>query len=493
MTWDVVVVGAGPVGLTVAAEMARFGLRVRIFDKNDRRTDKSKALVVWPRTLELIDRMAPDIAGKFIAAGLKVREASIRAADQEIGRLDLAHIDSPFNFVLMIAQSESERLLEDHLSTLGVRVERQSEWLDFVENPSGTVNQVRHPKGAVEEVHGSWLVGCDGAHSSIRHRLGMEFPGNTSPSHFILADVHLKGLEGPPRIHICWHAEGVLALFPLSATRYRVIADVGESPAASAGPNLSFEEIQGIVDRRGPSGIRLSDPVWISAFSINERMISNYRAGRVFLAGDAAHVHSPAGGQGMNTGMQDAFNLAWKLALVAPGLCPPEPLLSSYSAERSMVARTILAATGKATAVAVWQGGVAQSVRNHIAAWLLGLTPVRRSMSNVLSELSVGYPQSPLNGAAINSELPPGKRAPLPADGPPVGSGPTPRFALFAPAGLPADRLEKYGDILEPGVRSPFSSGGMWLVRPDGYVALATRAGDWHGIQAYLDRFSLHS
>lgn len=164
------------------------------------------------------------------------------------------------------------------------------------------------------------------------------------------------GVPGAPAVNIFWHAQGVLALFPLGGTRYRVIADVGQS-SGSIGeghrPNPTVEEVQEILDVRGPGGIQASDPVWLSSFSINERKVSDYRSGRIFLAGDAAHVHSPAGGQGMNTGMQDACNLAWKLALVSRGICEPEPLLSSYSAERSAIAKLVLEATGKTTASAM--------------------------------------------------------------------------------------------------------------------------------------------
>ena len=195
-----------------------------------------------------------------------------------------------------------------------------------------------------------------------------------------------------------------------------------------------MEEVQRILDVRGPSGIQASDPVWLSSFSINERKVSDYRLGRVFLAGDAAHVHSPAGGQGMNTGMQDACNLAWKLALVSRGICAPEPLLSSYSTERSAIAKLVLEATGKATAVAVMKGGIKQSIRNHVASLVFGFAPVKHTMANLLSEVDVAYSESPLNAHSAHAHggPEPGKRAPIRQGEPKLGSGNTPRFALFA-------------------------------------------------------------
>jgi 2-polyprenyl-6-methoxyphenol hydroxylase-like FAD-dependent oxidoreductase len=265
----------------------------------------------------------------------------------------------------MIPQSDTERLLEEHLARFGLKVERQVELKQFQSNADGVSCTLLHPGGREEIAEASWLIGCDGAHSTVRHQLGMEFRGSTLLSDWILANIHLNGVSGAPAINIFWHAQGMLAIFPLQGTRYRMIADVGES-SGSIGegnrPTPTIEEVQRILDVRGPGGIQAGDPIWLSAFSINERKVSDYRSDRVFLAGDAAHVHSPAGGQGMNTGMQDAYNLTWKLALVSRAICAPEPLLSSYSAERSAIAKLVLEATGKATAMAVIRGGICRFV-----------------------------------------------------------------------------------------------------------------------------------
>ena len=257
-----------------------------------------------------------------------------------------------------------------------------------------------------------------------------------------------------------------------------MIADVGES-SGSIGedhrPTPRWRTVQKVLDVRGPGGIKASDPVWLSSFSINERKVSDYRAGRVFLAGDAAHVHSPAGGQGMNTGMQDAYNLAWKLALVSHGVCAPEPLLASYSAERSAIAKLVLQATGKATAMAVMKGGIKQAIRNHVASLLFGFTPVKHTMANLLSEVAIAYSDSPLNARSAHVHGGPevGKRAPIREGEPAVGSGNSPRFALFA-EDSPRSRtvLSKYSEFVEPDPRKPYADGRIWLVRPDGYVAL---------------------
>jgi 2-polyprenyl-6-methoxyphenol hydroxylase-like FAD-dependent oxidoreductase len=336
---DILVAGAGPVGLTMAAELARYGLSVRIADKSPARTDKSKALVVWSRTLELLD--CAGAAAAFLSAGYRVSAVNIVAGSNVVGHFTLDGVPTPHPYALMLPQSETERLLEEHLSGLGVRVERTVELTKFVEGGDRVVSTLRRADGSEETVESSWLIGCDGPHSLVRHQLGLEFHGDTLVSDWILADVNLDGGAKPDAVEIYWHADGVLAIFPIARDRFRVIADFGAANAA-ARMDPTLEEVQEVLDRRGPGGIRVSSPRWLAAFRINERKVMRYRVGRAFLAGDAAHIHSPAGGQGMNTGMQDAFNLAWKLALVCRGEGRPEPLLDSYSAERSAIGDVVL-------------------------------------------------------------------------------------------------------------------------------------------------------
>jgi hypothetical protein len=233
----------------------------------------------------------------------------------------------------------------------------------------------------------------------------------------------------------------------------------------------------------------MSDPVWLSGFRINERKVGDYRLGRVFVAGDAAHVHSPAGGQGMNTGMQDAVNLAWKLALVCRGTCAADRLLDSYSVERSAVGQQVLDAAGRLTAIGVMKNHTAQVARNLVAGFLFGLRPVRRTMADTLTEVSIGYAHSPLNGPSADrlGGPAPGERAPPVAGQVPVGAGNVPRFALFAdPGDAVAGLMRDHVALLEPAVRPPFAAGGIWLVRPDGYTACVAREGDAGTIAAYL-------
>src|SRR3984957_979281 len=432
MKVDALIIGAGPVGLTMAAEMKRYGLSIRIVDKDFGRTEKSKAIAVWARTLELLDRMGAGVTQRFIDAGLKAECTNIFAGVEQIAHVDLSTVDTPYKFLLLIQQSETERMLEEHLAALGTKVERQVELKTFEQSSDVVTCTLAHADGSEEKVEASWLIGCDGAHSTIRHQLGMSFEGSTMLTEFILADLHLDGMQGAPAGNIYWHAEGMLAVFPLGGTRYRIIADVGESASKAIGEHRvpTLEEVQQILDVRGPKGLVASNAVWMSGFAINERKVADYRAQRVFLAGDAAHVHSPAGGQGMNTGMHDAFNLAWKLSLASRGLCAAEPLLASYSPERSAVAKAVLEQTGRATGIAVMTGEAKQAIRNHVASLVFGLAPVRHAMANMLSEVSVGYPDSPLNQSYDfqHAGPAPGERAPIRNGETPVGAGSTPRF-----------------------------------------------------------------
>ena len=487
MTTPVIVIGAGPVGLTMAAELARYGVPVRIIDKAAGRTDKSKALVVWSRTLELLDRSG--CGSLFVNAGFKVNAANMIAGSKQVGHVSLNKVDTPHPYALMLPQSDTERLLEAHLNNFGVSVERQVELCKFLPGDEKVTVTFKHPDGKEETVETPWLLGCDGAHSTVRHGSNMQFEGSTLPSDWILADIHLAGVQTKQdELNMYWHADGALAMFPITPGRYRIIADVGMAIGDAHRPDPTLEEVQAILDRRGPGGIIASDPVWLASFRINERKVANYSKGRIFLAGDAAHVHSPAGGQGMNTGMQDACNLGWKLAMVYHGVAAAEPLLGSYSIERSAVGRQVLKDAGRLTTVAVLRGGVAQAIRNHVASFMLGLAPVRNTMANKLTELSIGYPQSPLTIPGGQGHPAPGERAPVDVINP-VGAGNRPRFALFAQADAnSADVIERYADVLESKVRNPFSTDGIWLVRPDGYVALSARQNGWDAVDQYLQQ-----
>ncbi|CAO4146332.1 6-methylpretetramide 4-monooxygenase [Methylorubrum aminovorans] len=478
---EVLIVGAGPVGLTLACELARYRIGVRLIDRAPQATQTSKALVVWSRTLELMDRMGCTEA--FLAAGLRARGATLRGGGQVLGGPDFTDIASPYAFGLMIPQSDTERLLAEHLRTFGIAVEREVELLAFSPAPNGVEARLSHADGRQETVETPYLIGCDGAHSAVRHGLGLPFRGSAQGDDWLLADIRLDGVEAPPgdRIAVYLHRDGPFVIFPIPNGRARVVATVGRADGRPK-PDPTLAEVQALVESRAGPSIRVSDPVWLSRFRINERKVSEYGRGRVFLVGDAAHIHSPAGGQGMNTGMQDAVNLAWKLALVLRGAAAPT-LLDSYSPERNAVGERVLRNAGRLTAMATLANPVAQAVRNAALRFLLGLPAVRRLMAATMSEIEIGYPASPLSvgpGA--------GRRwRPEDAAGSPPGAGADPRFVLYAADAERGTALAaRFPGLIQPTPRDNPEPGRLHLVRPDGYVGLAAGAADWTAAEHYL-------
>ena len=478
----VLVVGAGPVGLTMAAELMRYGVPVRVIDRSPKATETSKALVVWSRTLELLDRAG--CADDFVSAGLKGHGALFRIGHRELAHADFADIPSPYNFACMIPQSETERLLAAHLTTLGGRIEREVELTAFEATPEGVRCRLSHGSGGEEEIETPWLVGCDGAHSTVRKGLGLVFEGYAMDDEWALADVRLVGDRAPPtdRIAIHLHADGPFITFPMPGGRARVIATTGKADGGQGRPEPTLAEVQSLIDARAGGGFQAVDPVWLSRFRINERKLKEYRHGRVFLAGDAAHVHSPAGGQGMNTGMQDAINLAWKLALVIGGGAGPA-LLDSYSPERSAVGEMVLRNAARLTEMATLANPVAQALRNAALHVFLGLHAAQDKLAAAMSETEIGYPQSPLSqGRHAGQRL-----SPVDYAGAPPGSGGAPRFVLFAADAEGGRRMSaRYPTLLEAAPREPPDARWLLVVRPDGYIGFDGAAGDWSGAERYL-------
>ena len=253
MSGLVLISGAGPVGMTLALALKRRGVDVRIVDKAPARTDKSKALVLWPRTLELLDIQGG--VERFVAAGMPALGARILADGRQLVHLDLATARSPYRYALMIPQSETERLLEERLASLGLAVERETSLVSFEDDGAGVTAQLRHADGRAETVRADWLAGCDGAHSTVRHGVpAAVFEGDTLPSEWVLADVRIAGDLPQDEMTICWTHDGVMVFFPIAGTRFRVIADIGLT-ATSDGAEPTLEQIQVLLDRRGPAGL----------------------------------------------------------------------------------------------------------------------------------------------------------------------------------------------------------------------------------------------
>ena len=392
----ILIAGAGPVGLTLACELVRHGIPVRIVDRNSEPTDKSKALVVWPRTLELLEKTG--LTQRFLEAGFPLRGISMyESREKRLAHITFSDLETPYPFVLGIPQNETERLLNEHLASQGVKVERQLEVVGLKQHGDHVEVELRHADGRSETVSTHWLAACDGARSSVRHSLGVTLEGDTVAQEFAMIDCEVSGLPLYDEVVAYSTSKGLAAFFPIRETRVRafVLRDQCGADNAPAPPTL--EEMQRELVARGLDHIRLSAPHWLAAFRINERHAKSYRHGRVLLAGDAAHVHSPVGGQGMNTGMQDAFNLAWKLALIEKGKIAAEPFLDSYSLEREPVGASVVQKTSRARQAITLRNPLAKGLRNALLGFATSFEFVRHKIAEEAAELSVRYPESPLN------------------------------------------------------------------------------------------------
>jgi 2-polyprenyl-6-methoxyphenol hydroxylase-like FAD-dependent oxidoreductase len=389
----VLVVGAGPTGLCLAITLRRYGVPVRIIDRAPQPSGVSKALAVWSGSLEALQGLG--VVEEFLAQGRRLRGLVVGDGDRKLAELAVGDgIDSPYPFPLLLPQSQTEAILKERLTALGVAIERSVELTDLAQDRDGVTATLRHADGTTESTRAAYLVGCDGARSAVRHALGIEFEGYTEPETFLLGDVRIDGGDlDPHHIYVWWHDGGTVALFPFTDHVWRMFAR-REDAAGEAPPTLA--ELQQHADRHGPRGLRLHDPQWLSAFRVNERLAARYRSGRCFLAGDAAHIHSPAGGQGMNTGIQDAVNLGWKLASVLQGIGDAEILLGSYEPERRPIARGVVAGAAQKLHAAFATSRLSTVIKD-VAITLFGNIPaVQKRLQVELSETEIVYREGPL-------------------------------------------------------------------------------------------------
>ena len=407
---DVLVVGAGPTGLTLACQLARFGVPFRIIDKQPDRARESRALGVQARSLEVLQALG---LGEALAARGRTTTRLMLHVDREAPvAIDLGTVpraDTRFPYILFVSQSDTEAVLGGFLEAAGARVELRVELVGFREESAGVVCALRHLDGREETVRASYLAGCDGAHSTVRKEAEIAFEGGAYPQTFALGDVEADGALVPEAINTFALGRGVAIFFPLGQpATWRVTAMEATVPRPSPGGDeavstrqLSLAELQAMVDDPTAGAVRVHDPVWLTRFRLHHRQAITYQHGRVFLAGDAAHIHSPVGAQGMNTGIQDAWNLGWKLAMVSRGVADAR-LLNSYHSERWPVGRTLLRATDRVFgffASAVTSGGSVTPLRRvmvrRVVAPVLSSPRVRAFAFHFVSQLGIRYRKSP--------------------------------------------------------------------------------------------------
>jgi 2-polyprenyl-6-methoxyphenol hydroxylase-like FAD-dependent oxidoreductase len=459
---DVLIVGAGPVGLFLANECARHRLRWRLVETNATQSEHSKALAIFPRTLEILDMAG--IAAPFLAAANRVTSVSVMSHERRLAHLRFTPRESPYPFVAMVPQNVSESILAGELKRTGGRVEYETTFISAEQDKEG-VNSVLDDQGKPVAIRASFLVGCDGAHSAVRRMANLPLEGGEYDAAFMLADIETADDLPADELQLCPSELGPLAIFPLSATRRRIVATI-ERPEGEA-PSLDL--VQHLLRQRAPHGIEARSIYWSSYFHIHHRHAARLRVGRVFIAGDAAHIHSPFGGQGMNTGLHDIWNLAWKLALFLRGH-GNEQLLDSYTAERVPVIRSVIETTDRLTKVLGTPSRLAQVLRDTVIPMVSRLAPFQHAFVQRLSELGIDYHGSPIvegPGTRYWDDLMHG------------GNGICGRFLLFvgndADAAVRRAATQLCSSLREIVELRTSPHAGITLVRPDGYVAFRAK------------------
>jgi 2-polyprenyl-6-methoxyphenol hydroxylase-like FAD-dependent oxidoreductase len=499
MDTDVLVVGAGPTGLMLANQLVRQGVRVSIIDRHAGPARETRALGVQARTLEIYAHLG--IVEQALELGTRATGVNMWASGRRAARIPFADIGlglSPYPFVLILGQDDNERLLGDILHNAGVDVQWKTELVGLAQEENRVVAQIRQPDGTVRALSAAWVGGCDGAHSSVRELSGIPFVGAPYEHVFFVADTQATGSMVPGEINVYVWRQGFHLFFPMHGTdHWRVVGIV--PPALRGRDDLTFEDVIPSLRQEAGSGLAFQHCSWFSTYRIHHRRAECFRDRRCFLLGDAAHIHSPVGAQGMNTGLQDAYNLAWKLALVVAGAATPA-LLDSYESERIPVAERLLSTTDAAFSFIVsagWRGALIRTrIMPRLVALAMRLTGAQRLAFRTISQVGIRYRRSQL------SETLPG----LPQDAPRAGdrfpwlrlklssSGPVEdlfqalddtRFSLLVfgqplqPNGLPA-----LGDHLHVCVvpsdsandrelaRAHIPSPAFYLLRPDGHIGL---------------------
>jgi 2-polyprenyl-6-methoxyphenol hydroxylase-like FAD-dependent oxidoreductase len=494
---DVLIIGAGPTGLVLALWLTKLGVNVRVLDKTAEPGTTSRALAVQARTLELYRQL--NLADAVVERGHKVPAVNLWVKGEPAARLPFERIGSdltPYPFLHIFPQDQHERLLIERLEALGVSVERRTELVSFTDGGERVIARLRGPEGQEETCEASYIAGCDGARSIVRETIGTGFRGGTYRQLFYVADVEAAGPALDGELHVDLDEADFLAVFPLAGKgRARLIGTVRDERADHAN-TLKFEDVS---DRAITNlKVNVQKVNWFSTYHVHHRVTEHFRKGRAFLLGDAAHIHSPAGGQGMNTGIGDAINLAWKLATVLAGHAP-DKLLDSYEAERIGFARRLVATTDRVFSFATAEGRIADILRTRVAPVLfpkvIAFEAVREYIFRTVSQITLNYRGCPLSAGSAG-HVHGGDRLPwVPIDGKDnfeslaaitwqvhvYGSASAELVTWCASHDVPLHVFDWRSEHDAAGL----ARDAAYLLRPDTYVALA----DASGAPATLDRY----
>ena len=388
---EVLIVGAGPVGLTAAAELTRHAVKCRIIDKSPYHAGDSRAAGIHARTLEVFEDMG--MLAPILEKGVKVIGINLYSKGSRLIHTEYKNMDTPYCFIIDLPQSQTELVLIHHLESLGVTVQRSCE-LNNIEQKENYVEVMlkREERSLIPDEY-AYVIGCDGARSTCRHLLEVPFPGTEYPSHWAVFDAKLDVPYDTQEMHMILHEKGLVALFPLPQGRMRVTCELHLDKECEDTPQVTFDLVREILQERISKDVKIQEPCDLSSFVIHHRQVTQYRTGRVFLAGDAAHLHSPAGGQGMNTGIQDAYNLAWKLALVMKRKAPPS-LLDTYHQERHPIAKSVLNITDRLTKMATAKSSLLTFVRDAAMTLAGTIDKLKEQLPRRFSQLYFRYEKS---------------------------------------------------------------------------------------------------
>lgn len=499
---EVLIAGAGPTGLVLALWLTRLGIRVRIIDKVAQPGTTSRAIVMQARTLELYHQIG--LADEITQRGLKLSAANLWVKGRRVARVPFGDMGvgvSPYPYALVFPQDEHEQVLIDRLMDLGVTVERPAELVSLEERSDHVAAQLKHADGRIDTCEATYLAGCDGARSMVREVLNTGFPGGTYAHMFYVADAEGIGPVMNHELHVALDDAGVLAAFPMKGDGHaRLIGTVKDAAADEHRP-LDWADVSGNILAK--LGIEVNRINWFSTYHVHHRVAAHFRAGRAFLLGDAAHIHSPVGGQGMNTGLGDAVNLAWKIAAVLQQRAP-ERLLDTYEPERIAFAERLVATTDRGFQLVTSDGSIAQWIRAQVVPYLMpplfSLEATRRFMFRTISQTAIEYRQSALSSGTAGT-VKGGDRLPWVklADNDTAGDNFAPLQALDwqvhvyghaspAVAALSKARGLALHVFAWRGVMSGagIAQNAAYLIRPDGYVGCADDGASAAMLKRYL-------
>ena len=514
MDIDVLIVGAGPTGLMLANQLARRGIRFEIIDRHSGPAQQSRAMAVHARTLEIYAKLG--IAEHAVARGARGTGASIWVNGRWRAQIPVGDIGtglSPFPFVLMLGQDENEHIMGDKLRQLGGNVQWSTELVSLEQQADRVDVTLRQPNGTQRKIRAAWVAGCDGSRSAVREKNGIGFPGAPYEHTFFVADTEAAGSMRANELNVYLGRDGFHLFFPMHGKdRWRAIGIL--PPELRSKDDVTFEEVVPSIRQQVGGSLDFKSCLWFSTYRIHHRAAERFRERRCFLLGDAAHVHSPMGGQGMNTGLQDAYNLAWKLALVVTGQADAA-LLDTYAQERMPVAQELLKTTDRAFQQIVSDSWLAAMLRTKIvfrvAALAMTFERVRKRAFRTISQIGISYPGSPLSQTLgkLPADAPkagarfPWLRLKMQANGPPEDLFQVlddTRFNLLVFGPAPASALAGYGDLVRTHAipldsnraelgRVGIAAPSFYLLRPDGHIGLCGPYSELAGAESYLSRW----